>query len=337
MTRHNKSVLLLIIFNSLFELSLGYLSAPYNVPRKNSRLSMNVVRRNKPGKIVVKKDSDRVKAEILLDPPKLITFEAEGTLMQLSTPMGLQLREALLKANRYTVRLPGPTAFENEYLSVFNNAMEEEPIYGFKDEEPSFNWWYNVIQLSLKKTLLNYGIPPEEVLEPIFEELFDEFYFETCTGLESWELRPDVLETLDRLADWRDETGANLGVISNSDERLSTILDNLDILDHFDFVFTSREMGSELPSTAMFDEAIKRCGILPSEAWHCGNNLERSVMASKEAGWKPVFINKPPYKKGPQIVNCMSISKLLPALRLPPIPGPIRSTRRRGQFVEEYE
>ena len=44
--------------------------------------------------------------------PKLITFDAEGTLLQLTSPRGLLLRECLLKAHGYTVRLPGPDVFQ---------------------------------------------------------------------------------------------------------------------------------------------------------------------------------------------------------------------------------
>jgi hypothetical protein len=60
--------------------------------------------------------------------PKLITFDAEGTLLQLTSPRGLLLRECLLKAHGYTVRLPGPDVFQvrkkasgcsNLYTSLF--------------------------------------------------------------------------------------------------------------------------------------------------------------------------------------------------------------------------
>ena len=50
---------------------------------------------------------------------------------------------------------------------------------------------------------------------------------------------------LDKLQEWRLEGGPKLGVVTDFDERLSTILDNLDMAHYFDVVVSTR-LGSAL-------------------------------------------------------------------------------------------
>jgi hypothetical protein len=51
--------------------------------------------------------------------PSLITFDATGTLMQLSNGVGLLYRDTLLKHCDYAIRLPRPGVFKQSFLKAF--------------------------------------------------------------------------------------------------------------------------------------------------------------------------------------------------------------------------
>ncbi|KAG5179523.1 HAD-like domain-containing protein [Tribonema minus] len=271
--------------------------------------------------------------------PKLITFDAEGTLLQLASPKGLILRESLLKAHGYLARLPGPDLFQAShaaYDKALNAATAAQPCYGCGTGVTSHQWWYGVVYDALVETLEAHNIPPSEMVDPVMEELFDELFYETFTGPEAYELRPDAARTLEKLAEWREAgTGPLLGIVTNADERLPTVLLNLGILEVFDFVLTSRQIGSELPARAIFDVALDKAGLTnAAEALHCGDDLERDIGGAAAAGWQSCLIANPPAPQGPQAYTVMGISGLLPRLGLPALSGPVPTTRRRGQFVD---
>jgi FMN phosphatase YigB (HAD superfamily) len=70
---------------------------------------------------------------------------------------------------------------------------------------------------------------------------------------QAYELRSDVARTLDKLSEWREAgTGPLLGVVTNADERLPTVLHNLGVLDVFDFVLTSRQVREQAFHTLVY-------------------------------------------------------------------------------------
>ncbi|CAM9223921.1 unnamed protein product [Phaeothamnion confervicola] len=254
----------------------------------------------------------RKSEEIVLRPltaPKLLTFDAEGTLIQLTAPRGLQYREALLRAHKYYVRLPGPQAFEDAFAAAYAAAERTSPCYGCGRGVSSHQWWYNVMQQMYARVCEEFNLPIE-VLTEVQDELFDDLFYEVFAGPEAWELTRHCGVVLERLRAWRDSgEGPVLGVLSNADERLVTILDNLGILDYFDFVVTSREIGCEKPSRQMFDVALTRAGItVPREALHCGNDLMLDVLAAKDAGWQACHIQQPPFEEDRDDVSLVSVS-----------------------------
>jgi HAD superfamily hydrolase (TIGR01549 family) len=112
------------------------------------------------------------------------------------------------------------------------------------------------------------------------------------TGTAGWELKRDAEFVLETLKWWQDEAGGpKLGVISNFDERLPTLLDALGISHYFDFILTSRECGMEKPSKQIFDIALTRLGITErNKAVHVGDSFDKDVRGASSAGWGAVLI-----------------------------------------------
>lgn len=79
--------------------------------------------------------------------------------------------------------------------------------------------------------------------------------------------------------------------ISNFDERLHALLNDLGVRDAFDFVLTSRECASEKPDPLMFKQALERAGASDgSIGVHIGDNFKRDVLGARGVEWHSILI-----------------------------------------------
>lgn len=87
-----------------------------------------------------------------------------------------------------------------------------------------------------------------------------------------------------------------LGVISNFDRRLESVLEDTQIREYFAFVLTSYDFGIEKPSLLIFDEAVRlvKClrgeKISSEEATHIGDKVDNDYFGAKKAGWNALLI-----------------------------------------------
>jgi len=108
------------------------------------------------------------------------------------------------------------------------------------------------------------------------------------TGLGIWRQPVDGLDdTLDDLA----ALDMSVGVISNSDGRLEWRLDEIGILDKFDFVIDSAIVGISKPDRRIFQDALKRSSLEPEEAVYVGDYYEVDVRGARVAGMLPVLFD----------------------------------------------
>ena len=88
-----------------------------------------------------------------------------------------------------------------------------------------------------------------------------------------------------------------VGVISNFDERLESILASTKLLPYFSFVVTSYSHGVEKPNVSIFEEALRLAShkhgidIAPEEAIHIGDTLLNDYIGAKNARWNAVIVN----------------------------------------------
>ena len=81
-----------------------------------------------------------------------------------------------------------------------------------------------------------------------------------------------LLQMLDKLQEWRMEGGPKLGVVVDYDERLTQILENLDMMHYFDVVVSTRYVcpRSHPATTSCADISV-----------HIRRNTERLVQQSQ--------------------------------------------------------
>ena len=224
--------------------------------------------------------------------PKLVTFDATGTLMELTSGVGTFYREVLMEATDYNARLPRPSVFADSFFRVYKDMADKDRCFGKETGMGEEEWWRQVVlgTYSGVSELDNEEGLRSELSSGLEEVCFNKLYGEVFAGGEGWKVKEGADEFLEEVKAWRRE-GLKVGVLSNFDSRLSGILSDLGISGYFDFVLTSGEAGHSKPSPEIFALAMSEAGVSdPSECVHVGDSLSRDVEGAKGAGWHPIFI-----------------------------------------------
>ena len=221
-----------------------------------------------------------------------ITIDAAGTLIVPWPSVGAIYARAL--------RGIGVDAEEEELEQRFRKsfAVAESSNERLKDSGQDF--WKKVVYKTFE------GICPEESLESIFQELWEAFAAGKC-----WRLAEYSMETCLQLKN----KGYRLAILSNNDSRLRNVLQDLGVIDLFEEIFISYELGFEKPSSEIFRHVEKTMNTKPSDMLHVGDSLSRDVEGALSAGWSSVLFSKESCKLPEGAVRASSfpeISEMLP-------------------------
>jgi HAD superfamily hydrolase (TIGR01509 family) len=85
--------------------------------------------------------------------------------------------------------------------------------------------------------------------------------------------------------------GFRLGVVSNSDGRAASALAACGLLEHFEVVVDSGEVGVEKPDPRIFALALDRMGLAPDDAIYVGDLYEVDVLGARAAGLDVVLLD----------------------------------------------
>lgn len=117
---------------------------------------------------------------------------------------------------------------------------------------------------------------------------------------------PGTIEALGRLR----AAGLRLAVISNSDGRAAAALEAGGLLDQFEFVIDSGEVGVEKPDPRIFRIALDRMGIEPAEALYVGDLYEVDVVGARAAGLDVVLLDPSGAYAGRDVKTVRSVVEL---------------------------
>src|SRR6185436_9705794 len=107
------------------------------------------------------------------------------------------------------------------------------------------------------------------------------------------------------------ERGLRVGIISNWDSRLRTLLASLGLADEFETIVVSCEVGAEKPAPAIFAAALATMDVRPDEAFHVGDDLAADYHGARDAGLDSALLVRrggPP----PGAVSVASLDGILP-------------------------
>jgi putative hydrolase of the HAD superfamily len=157
----------------------------------------------------------------------------------------------------------------------FTRAAREGEVWS-ASAETSRAFWLDIYTTLLEKVRVT-GI------ERTAEALYAEF-----TDLANYRLFPDVEPVLERL----DHAGLTLGVVSNFEEWLERLLEDLGVTRYFDVRVISGVEGVEKPDPRIFLLALERTGARPEESIYVGDNPEFDTEPAESVGMTGVLIDR---------------------------------------------
>ena len=127
------------------------------------------------------------------------------------------------------------------------------------------------------------GLVPQPPSQSFFDPLYREFGQPSA-----WRLFEDVLPTLESLAG----QGLDLAIVSNWDDRLRPLLEDLRLDRYFNCIVISSEVGFMKPSAVIFEETLRRLGTPASAVLHVGDALTEDFSGATAAGLQALHLRR---------------------------------------------
>lgn len=146
----------------------------------------------------------------------------------------------------------------------------------------------------------------EQLIRPISEAIHDHpfrhlFWSRTEEGT------PEML-------DWFRERGYRLGVISNAEGQIKRLVEHAGLIDRFDVIVDSGEVGFAKPDEKIFRHAMSSIGALPKKSIHVGDLVDADCAGAKKAGMTPILVDPEGLYRGRGLI------KVKRAVDLPKLP-----------------
>ena len=205
-----------------------------------------------------------------MDKPKVIFFDAVGTLFGVKGSVGEVYRQIALE---FDVELAA-ASLERAFRASFKNAS---PLTfpGIAEEnipQQEFAWWRSLVLATITKV---GGLEKFADFDAFFARLYHHF-----AQAQPWYIYPDVIPTLKY---WQAQK-IPLGIISNFDTRLFQVLELLKLKQFFDSVTISSLSGSAKPDRQIFVTALAKHSSLARQAWHIGDSEQEDYQGAKAVG-----------------------------------------------------
>ena len=171
----------------------------------------------------------RFRLEMMGPPWKIhwVFFDAVGTVFRVRGSVGeIYGREASRHGFRNAGDQAGTVRIDRAFKRAFRKVQTASPLAERSGETAQKEWWREVV----RETFRDLGPFPR--FDSFFESVFDLFATDAA-----WELEPGCRRVLGRLK----LQGRNLGIISNFDSRIDSVLKALGIRRFFDLVSVSSE------------------------------------------------------------------------------------------------
>jgi putative hydrolase of the HAD superfamily len=232
---------------------------------------------------------------------KVIFFDAAGTLFHVK---GSVADVYLAHAEKYGVKRTPELrdALKAAFARAFADAPP--PAFAVNDSKEIKQcerlWWFDVVHN------VWYRVGMFEEFDDYFEEVFDAF-----GGPAYWTPYPETLGVLKGLK----EQGYELGIVSNFDSRLFTILRGLGLAELFDTVTISSLAHAAKPAPRIFRVALNKHAMDAEDAVHVGDSRLDDVEGARKAGLRAVLLERES-QLAPSSSNIPTIRSLeqLPAL-----------------------
>ncbi len=229
----------------------------------------------------------------------VIFLDAVGTLFGIRGSVGKVYAQIALE---FGVEAD-PLALNRAFLQTFKVV----PKMAFPDvlsaEIPNYErqWWRSLALAVFTQLEL---IDQFSDFEAFFVRLYDYF-----AQPDPWFVYPDVFEALDY---WQSQE-IEMGIISNFDSRIYSVLQALTLDKYFTSVTISTEVGAAKPDIQIFSCALNKhnCKDTDKLAWHIGDSLNEDYQgAIATDGIRGFWLNREPDFKPSDLEITLSLSSV---------------------------
>ena len=212
------------------------------------------------------------------DRPQVIFLDAVGTLFGVKGSVGEVYRQL---ARQFGVEVEA-AALDKAFYHSFKTAeaMAFPSATSAKIPKKEYEWWEKLAHRTFERAGVGDRFSN-------FPEFFAALYAHFATA-QPWEIYPDVFPALKY---WQSQ-GISLGVLSNFDTRLYSVLSDLELAAFFTSVTISTEVGAAKPHPKIFHKALAKQGCPPEKAWHIGDSFKEDYEGAKALGIRAIWIKR---------------------------------------------
>ena len=231
---------------------------------------------------------------------KVIFFDAGGTLFRPYPSVGHVYAQTAAK-HGVTV---DPAHVEKAFHDHWHQRNGMTTLSGLTSEKIERDWWHSLV----RDVFQNLGAFDD--FDLFFKELYDLFARAEC-----WRLFDDTVPVLDAIK----RRGLRMGIISNWDHRLFSIVEQLGLSPYFEKITASAEVGVAKPGRQIFEAALTSMGVAATDSLHIGDSLEDDYHGASRVGIKPVFLDR--HRKYASPPAPLPVGEGSKRLSFPPPPG----------------
>ena len=206
---------------------------------------------------------------------KTVFFDAGNTLLTPAIPESQALSDAAaslgITIDAADIEKHIPAMYEH-YERLF--AQDQS---AWADEKRAVNLWMSMYYHLCD--LLGITEKASQIAQKGYDTFLDPM---------SWTLFDDVMPTLLALRSRQ----IPIGIISNWDCSLDSIIDGMGLRHHFDVVLSSAAVGMYKPHPAIFERALHELGAEREESMYVGDHIIADVEGSLNAGFTAVLIDR---------------------------------------------
>jgi putative hydrolase of the HAD superfamily len=199
---------------------------------------------------------------------KMVFFDVGGTLLDVAEPVG---NTYAMYAQQYGKQVD-PERLQENFLTAFQQMPPLAFGENFAEEvllKAEYDWWFQLVSMVFSK-FGEFRKFPE-----FFAKVF--LHYKQPT---SWKLYDDVIPALEKLQ----ERSIKIGIISNFDSRLFSLLDGFELRKYFASIHISSEVGFAKPDQKIFQIALQLNNISPKQAVHIGDSFIEDYEAAIKSG-----------------------------------------------------
>jgi putative hydrolase of the HAD superfamily len=210
--------------------------------------------------------------------PKVIFLDAFGTLFGVRGSIGHIYSDI---ASKYGVNCQPELLNKYFYIAFKNSPPCIFPgVPAAEIPQREYQWWREIN----RQTFTAAGVWAKFAdFDRFFQELYG--YFATAAA---WQVYPDVIPAL---TSWQ-QSHVQLGVLSNFDSRLYTVLQVLELERYFATVTISTAVSAAKPQPEIFTAALAKYQCEPASAWHIGDSFDDDYLGASSSGLTAIWLNR---------------------------------------------